>query len=515
MSLVVLIGASGSGKSTFARKHFLPTEIISSDCLPRAGLRRRERLRCHRRRVRGRPLPRAQAPGAPEAHGHRRDQRAAARRASRWSRSRASTTDAGRDRARPAGASCATSATRPARPPVRAPRRAPARSAAAAVAARSAARGVPLRHRARLARGDRRGRRSSARGCGTTAATITGRSTSSATSTAASTSSSSCSRARLPGRRDAPARRHPTGRKARVPRRPRRSRPGHRRPCCELVMNMVARRHRALRSRQPRDQAAQEAPGPRRQDDARSRGDAGAARARAARVPRRRSPTFIDKLVSHYVLDDGKLVVAHAGMKAEHAGPRVGARARVRALRRDDRRDATSSACRSATTGPREYRGPAMVVYGHTPVPEAEWLNRTICIDTGCVFGGKLTALRYPEKELVSVPAAAHVLRAGEARCRSAAGCRAAARARRSARHRRRPGQARSIATRAAPQRHGPRGERRGRARGDEPVRGRSALARSTCRRRCRRPRRCKQRRLPRAPGGGVRVLPQARASAA
>jgi protein phosphatase len=52
-----------------------------------------------------------------------------------------------------------------------------------------------------------------------------------------------------------------------------------------------------------------------------------------------------------------------------------------------------------------EYRGRAMVVYGHTPVLEPEWLNRTINVDTGCVFGGKLTALRYPEKELVSVPA--------------------------------------------------------------------------------------------------------------
>jgi len=52
-----------------------------------------------------------------------------------------------------------------------------------------------------------------------------------------------------------------------------------------------------------------------------------------------------------------------------------------------------------------QYRGKAMVVYGHTSVPEPEWLNNTICVDTGCVFGGKLTALRYPEKELVSVPA--------------------------------------------------------------------------------------------------------------
>ena len=52
-----------------------------------------------------------------------------------------------------------------------------------------------------------------------------------------------------------------------------------------------------------------------------------------------------------------------------------------------------------------DYRGRAMVLYGHTPVPEPEWLNNTLCLDTGCVFGGRLTALRYPEKEFVSVPA--------------------------------------------------------------------------------------------------------------
>src|SRR6202041_2428320 len=52
-----------------------------------------------------------------------------------------------------------------------------------------------------------------------------------------------------------------------------------------------------------------------------------------------------------------------------------------------------------------DYRGKAMVVYGHTPIAEPRWLNRTVNIDTGCVFGGKLTALRYPEKEFVSTPA--------------------------------------------------------------------------------------------------------------
>ena len=52
-----------------------------------------------------------------------------------------------------------------------------------------------------------------------------------------------------------------------------------------------------------------------------------------------------------------------------------------------------------------DYRGSALVVYGHTPVPEAVWVNKTICIDTGCVFGGRLSALKYPERELVSVQA--------------------------------------------------------------------------------------------------------------
>ena len=47
------------------------------------------------------------------------------------------------------------------------------------------------------------------------------------------------------------------------------------------------------------------------------------------------------------------------------------------------------------------------MVYGHTPVAQPEWVNNAINIDTGCVFGGALTALRYPELELVSVPAKA------------------------------------------------------------------------------------------------------------
>jgi protein phosphatase len=114
---------------------------------------------------------------------------------------------------------------------------------------------------------------------------------------------------------------------------------------------------------------------------------------------------FLDGLVSHYVFDDGKLVVAHAGMKEEMAG-RGSGKVRDFALYGETTGETDEFGLPVRWNWAAEYRGKAIVVYGHTPVPEPEWLNRTINIDTGCVFGGRLTALRYPEKELVSVPAA-------------------------------------------------------------------------------------------------------------
>jgi protein phosphatase len=120
---------------------------------------------------------------------------------------------------------------------------------------------------------------------------------------------------------------------------------------------------------------------------------------------RLRAADFLDDLVSHYVLDDGQLVVAHAGMKAEMQG-RGSGRVRDFALYGETTGETDEFGLPVRYNWAAEYRGTAHVVYGHTPVPEPEWLNRTINIDTGCVFGGKLTALRWPEKELVSVPAA-------------------------------------------------------------------------------------------------------------
>ena len=113
---------------------------------------------------------------------------------------------------------------------------------------------------------------------------------------------------------------------------------------------------------------------------------------------------FLYSLISHYVFDRGNLVVAHAGLKEEMQN-RGSAVVRAFCLYGETTGEIDEFGLPVRYNWASEYRGKAKVVYGHTPVPEAEWFNKTIDIDTGCVFGGKLTALRYPEEELVSVAA--------------------------------------------------------------------------------------------------------------
>ncbi|HEY3245728.1 MAG TPA: polynucleotide kinase-phosphatase, partial [Phycisphaerae bacterium] len=115
---------------------------------------------------------------------------------------------------------------------------------------------------------------------------------------------------------------------------------------------------------------------------------------------------FVDELVSHLVLDGGKLVVAHAGMKEELQG-RGSAAVRDFALYGETTGETDEFGLPVRMNWAADYRGKATVVYGHVAVPEAEWLNNTIDIDTGCVFGGALTALRWPERQLVQVQAGA------------------------------------------------------------------------------------------------------------
>ncbi|MBP8538133.1 polynucleotide kinase-phosphatase [Streptomyces sp. MK37H] len=113
---------------------------------------------------------------------------------------------------------------------------------------------------------------------------------------------------------------------------------------------------------------------------------------------------FIESLVSHYVLDGGALVVCHAGLPEKYHG-RTSGRVRSHALYGETTGETDEFGLPVRYPWAEDYRGRAAVVYGHTPTPRAFWLNNTICLDTGCVFGGRMTALRWPERELVDVPA--------------------------------------------------------------------------------------------------------------
>lgn len=118
---------------------------------------------------------------------------------------------------------------------------------------------------------------------------------------------------------------------------------------------------------------------------------------------RSRVVSFIDGLISHYVLAGGRLVVSHAGLPERLQG-RASGRVRGFCLYGETTGETDEFGLPVRYPWARDYRGTATVLYGHTPVPEPEWINNTLCLDTGCVFGGSLTALRFPERELVSVP---------------------------------------------------------------------------------------------------------------
>jgi protein phosphatase len=119
---------------------------------------------------------------------------------------------------------------------------------------------------------------------------------------------------------------------------------------------------------------------------------------------RARTREFLEGLPSYAWLEDGRLVVAHAGLKQNMLG-RNTAEVRRFCLFGDTSGKPDASGLPERFNWAVDYHGAPMILYGHTPVVEAERVNNTVCLDTGCVFGGKLTALRWPEQELVSVPA--------------------------------------------------------------------------------------------------------------
>ncbi|MBY0405055.1 MAG: hypothetical protein K2X66_14235 [Cyanobacteria bacterium] len=111
---------------------------------------------------------------------------------------------------------------------------------------------------------------------------------------------------------------------------------------------------------------------------------------------------WVEGMDHYYILDEGKLLIAHAGLKESFHG--------------SETKGAHSFCLYGDTTGKLDdygfperrnwalqYSGSTKVIYGHTPLLEAEWLNNTLCLDTAGVFGGKFSALRYPENEIVQV----------------------------------------------------------------------------------------------------------------
>ena len=119
---------------------------------------------------------------------------------------------------------------------------------------------------------------------------------------------------------------------------------------------------------------------------------------------RDRVRTFFAGLKGHLWVDGGALAVAHAGVREAMIGRSSGI-VRAFSLYGDSEPKPAADGLPTRYHWALDYHGATAVVYGHTPVAEVGWVNNTACIDTGCCFGGRLTALRWPEREIVSVPA--------------------------------------------------------------------------------------------------------------
>jgi protein phosphatase len=105
------------------------------------------------------------------------------------------------------------------------------------------------------------------------------------------------------------------------------------------------------------------------------------------------------------VFDQGKRAVAHAGLKENYIG-RSSLSIQAFCMYGGTTGEIDEFGLPIRYPWTQDYQGNTLIVYGHTPLPQPKWLNNTVNIDTGCVFGGKLTALRYPEKETLFLQAA-------------------------------------------------------------------------------------------------------------
>lgn len=105
----------------------------------------------------------------------------------------------------------------------------------------------------------------------------------------------------------------------------------------------------------------------------------------------------------YQILDHGNLIMAHAGIREKDIGKKNDS-IKTFVLYGDITGEQNPNGTPVRRDWAKDYHGEPLIVYGHTPVSNPRKINRTINIDTGAVFGGKLTAFRYPEMETISVP---------------------------------------------------------------------------------------------------------------
>lgn len=113
---------------------------------------------------------------------------------------------------------------------------------------------------------------------------------------------------------------------------------------------------------------------------------------------------FYDSLPLFQTFDDGQLIIAHAGIREQMIFSPISSKTKAFVLYGETTGETLPNGRPVRLDWASSYKGSSLIVYGHTPVVDARFFNNTVNIDTGCVFGGKLTALRYPEMEIVSVP---------------------------------------------------------------------------------------------------------------
>lgn len=118
---------------------------------------------------------------------------------------------------------------------------------------------------------------------------------------------------------------------------------------------------------------------------------------------RRQFIELYEKAPLYLVLDGQLLVIAHAGIKEEYIG-QLNSKVKTFVLYGDITGEKNPDGTPVRRDWAKNYTGKATIVYGHTPVKHVRMINHTVNIDTGAVFGGMLSAVRYPEMEVVSVP---------------------------------------------------------------------------------------------------------------